>query len=320
MSEPELPDGYWSRHPVLEDAPGVAALIDAYEEDVYGQSEMTSAWLVDDWNEIDLTDEAVIVIAPDDQIVASADIFNGSYSSVSVYCYVHPEHRKRGLGTFLIQWGEQWTRDHINAAPAGAQVAAQFYPALVDEQAHQLLVKCGYQPTRRYFIMEMALDQPPEPARWPAGITVRPFVPGQDEQETFETFAESFQDHWGPPESHEAFLQRISADSFNPDLWLLAFEGEELAGVCLCRLVEGSGWVDSLGVRAPWRRRGLGLALLRHAFAELHRHGATDVGLSVDVESSTGAPRLYERAGMSVKHSYIMHQKILRPGFDLNIS
>ena len=72
-----------------------------------------------------------------------------------------------------------------------------------------------------------------------------------------------------------------------------------------------------VGVRRPWRKRGLGLALLRHAFAEYHRHGVRKVGLSVDAESSTGAPRLYGRAGMRVKESYIIHLKELRSDVDL---
>jgi mycothiol synthase len=59
--------------------------------------------------------------------------------------------------------------------------------------------------------------------------------------------------------------------------------------------------VDIVGVRRPWRKRGLGLALLRQAFAE----------------SLTGAPRLYGRAGMHVRESYVIHLKELRPGFDL---
>ena len=62
----------------------------------------------------------------------------------------------------------------------------------------------------------------------------------------------------------------------------------------------GVGWIPSLGVRRPWRRRGIGLALLRHAFEEFGRRGKRAVGLGVDAESVTGAVELYERAGMHV--------------------
>jgi ribosomal protein S18 acetylase RimI-like enzyme len=58
------------------------------------------------------------------------------------------------------------------------------------------------------------------------------------------------------------------------------------------------GWVGTLGVLRPWRRRGLGLALLQHSFARLYERGQRKVGLGVDAQSLTGATRLYEKAGM----------------------
>ena len=45
---------------------------------------------------------------------------------------------------------------------------------------------------------------------------------------------------------------------------------------------------------------GVGEALLRRAFYDLHARGLRRVGLGVDAESPTGATRLYERAGMTV--------------------
>jgi len=49
-----------------------------------------------------------------------------------------------------------------------------------------------------------------------------------------------------------------------------------------------------------WRRRGLGLALLQHALGEFFKPGERRIGLGVDTENSSGATRLYERAGMHV--------------------
>jgi mycothiol synthase len=72
--------------------------------------------------------------------------------------------------------------------------------------------------------------------------------------------------------------------------------------------------VDVVAVRHPWRGRGLGLALLRHAFGEFYRRGVREVSLSVDAESTTGAPRLYRRAGMRVAGRYMLYQRELRPG------
>ncbi len=78
------------------------------------------------------------------------------------------------------------------------------------------------------------------------------------------------------------------------------------------------GWVDSLGMRRPWRRRGLALVLLHHSFGEFYRRGKCKVGLEVDAQSLTGATRLYEKAGMHVDRQYANYEKELRPGGDLS--
>ena len=62
---------------------------------------MTVEELMVDWQEIEPSEEAVVVTAPDGSVAAYADVLNRSYVSVSVYGYVHPEHRGRGVGSYL---------------------------------------------------------------------------------------------------------------------------------------------------------------------------------------------------------------------------
>ena len=71
------------------------------------------------------------------------------------------------------------------------------------------------------------------------------------------------------------------------------------------------GYVSVLAVRRPWRKRGLGTALLQHSFAEMKRRGMKRATLGVDAENLTGAVALYERAGMHVEHRYDCYQKLL---------
>ena len=108
-------------------------------------------------------------------------------------------------------------------------------------------------------------------------------------------------------------------EAFDPGLWFLAMDGDEPAGAALCIASDGLGWVDVLAVRRPWRGRGLGLALLRHAAGEFHRRECQKYALAVDSESLTGATRLYERAGMRAVHTYAGWLKELRAGTDLTI-
>jgi mycothiol synthase len=316
----ELPEGYTTREPAREDAEAVAALISACQIADTGASDMSLEEMLDDWHTLDLDEEAVILTSPDGRIAAYADVFNRSFVIVSIYGYVHPDYREVGLGTYLVAWGERWTRDRMPQAPGNARVVVQHYINSANEGARRLLEGSGYTPVRGIYVMETKLDEAPPLPHWPTGISVRTFVPGKDERTVYEAVEDAFRDLWGRPRNpFERFVRETQKESFDPSLWFLATTGDEIAGLTLCKTLAGEGWVDVVGVRRPWRNRGLGLALLRHAFTEYYRRGTHKVSLSVDAESITGAPRLYGRAGMRVKESYAIYLKELRQGVDISV-
>ena len=96
----------------------------------------------------------------------------------------------------------------------------------------------------------------------------------------------------------------------------MAWDGDRIAGCALCRPKQGIGWVGSLSVRRPWRKQGLGLGLLNHAFRQLFQRGYSTIGLMVDAANPTGATRLYERAGMQIANQLVTYEKELRPGLE----
>ena len=313
-----LPDGYATRAPGREDAEEVAALIHASDLADNGASDISVEELLDDWHSLDLAGEALAVVAPDGTIAGYADVINRSFVTVSVYGYVHPDFRGLGLGAYLVSWGERWTRERMPHAPEDARVVVQHYINGLNEPAQLLLESLAYKPVRGVYVMETELDEALPQPHWPGGISVRTFVTGQDERPLFEAVEDAFRDMWGRPRgTFERFVDMTQAESFDPALWFLAMDGDEIAGATLCKTLAGEGWIHVVGVRRPWRNRGLGLALLRHALAEYHRREVRKVALSVDAESITGAPRLYGRAGMHVRESYAIYLKELRPGKDL---
>ena len=313
-----LPEGYAVRAPRHEDAGEVAAMIHASDLADNGASDRSVEELLDDWHSLDLAEEAVAVVAPDGTIAGYADLINSSFVTVSVYGYVHPDFRDLGIGAYLISWGERWTRERLPQAPEDARVVVQHYINRLNETAQRLLESLDYAPVRGVYVMETELHEAPPQPHWPEGICVRTFVPGQDERPLFEAVEDAFRDMWGRPRgTFERFVGMTEQQSFDPALWFLARDGDEIAGATLCKTLAGEGWVNVVGVRRRWRNRGLGLALLRHALAEYQRRGVRKVALSVDAESITGAPRLYGRAGMHVRESYVIYLKELRPGRDL---
>jgi mycothiol synthase len=113
---------------------------------------------------------------------------------------------------------------------------------------------------------------------------------------------------------HPRMSDLIDREKFDPTLWFLAFDGNEIAGISLCAYQMDYGWFDTLAVRRPWRRKGLGMALLQHSSGEFYRQDKNKVGLDVDSKNLTGATRLYERAGMRVAKTYVSDEKELRVG------
>jgi ribosomal protein S18 acetylase RimI-like enzyme len=138
---------------------------------------------------------------------------------------------------------------------------------------------------------------------------------GEDERPTFDALEEGFADV--PDYTRQVFEEWAAGEvrraEFDPLLCFLALDGDEIAGVAYCTSHRGGGWVNDLAVRRPWRRRGLALALLHHAFGEFRRRGCASVGLNVNAANPTGALELYRRAGMRVARELAQYQKELRP-------
>ena len=312
-----LPPDFVVRPPRIEDAEAVAEVINACRLADAGVADTNTVEVLDDWHGTDLASEAVLVIAPDGQIAGCADLVNRAHQIVSVYGYVRPERRGMGIGSFLVDWGERWIAGRIDAAPPGARVVVQHYVLAGVRDAERLFTSRGYEPVRQIYEMAIDLDRPTSIPP-PEGLEIRNFVPGRDDHACHAALEDAFRDLWGrPPGPFERFQELTRRPDFDPSLWLLAWDGPEIVGVVLGSAIAGNGWIQAVGVRRPWRGRGLGLALLRNTFAAYGRLGISHVGLSVDAESATGAPRLYLRAGMRVERSYLLYRKEIRPGADL---
>ena len=216
-------------------------------------------------------------------------------------------------------WDEAFDHAEHRARALGAKRARAFIAEGHD--VAELVGARGYRSIRGSWTMEidLGLEAPPEPVL-PDGIEIRPYRHPEDEQRVYEATQEAFADHWGfhpiPLEGWREF--NVKARNFEPDLWLLAWDGDEVAGASLNYPERagdpGHGWVGTLGVRRAWRRRGLGEALLRRSFKALHARGLRKVRLSVDAENTTGATRLYERAGMKVVRQSNTWERLLADG------
>lgn len=316
---PRLPEGYAVRPPVRDDAPALVDLLSAIDIETTGTSDITLNDFLGDWEGIDLETNAILIAGPNGSPAAYADMDMRGDVVFFIYGYVHPFQRGKGLGSYLVAWGENRARELAASAQEGARIVSRLYINEKATPARDLLASRGYEPIRVTYTMAIDLDRKPQTPVWPEGITIRTFVPGVDDQAAYEAYEEAFADMWQRPRgTFEQFLSKTRRPYFDPKLWFLAMDGDEIAGTLFSDDIDGKGWIEIVGVRRPWRGRGLALALLHQAFGAFLSQGVTHVGLSVDAQSPTGAPRIYERAGMHLDQSFIIYERELRPGYVVN--
>ena len=150
---------------------------------------------------------------------------------------------------------------------------------------------------------------------WPDGLHVVAFDPDRDAAAFHAAQQEAFADHWEyTPRDLESWSKtHLLSERFDPALWCLVKAGDDVAAGTICTAdTYGGGFVQILFTCRPWRKQGIGRALLADAFRRLWERGERSVGLGVDAESETGAFRLYERAGMTPALGWVMYEKELR--------
>jgi mycothiol synthase len=315
------PEGYTLRPPTRDDIPAIIDLIAAMDTSFYGAPDLFTADDIEgDWRRLTPETDAWVAVASNGALAAYATVSDNGFGQFNADCYVHPAYRGHGLGTAFVHIMERRARELIPNAPEHARVVLGNGVLLRDNVAREILEREGYTFIRVFWIMGIKLDAPPPTPQWPEGVTIRTFEPDKDEHATYEALEEAFSDHWGHvPRSYEQWSERFARSDFDPSLWYLAMDGEQIAGAVCCSQRPDQGWVNTLGVRRPWRQHGLGMALLRHAFAELYCRGERKMGLGVDSQSLTGASKLYERAGMRPTLEAAFYHKELRPGEDLSV-
>jgi len=316
-----LPQGFQMRSPTMDDLQAVHHVIDASDLAYHGSSDITLDELRTDWlsPNFNLQQDAWLIVGPAQQVVGFASMGQREHARIYSEVLVLPEYSHLGLQDCLLDQVEQWAQGQIPQARPDARVALSCFVAQNDEQGRQSLQRGGFKEIRRSWNMEIEMNEAPAEPEWPAGITVRTFRPG-DERVVFDTDDEAFRDHWGyMPGNFEVWKHwTVERENFDPTLWFLAYEGDRIAGISLCIYRDDLGWVDTLAVLRPWRRLGLGKALMLHSFGEFYRRGTRTVGLGVDAQNLTGATRLYERVGMHVARVYVNYEKELRAGIELS--
>ncbi|MGD9675243.1 MAG: GNAT family N-acetyltransferase [Candidatus Bipolaricaulia bacterium] len=330
---PAWPSGWSERAPQKRDIDRITAMINARAQSLTGADAVTrddvEGWWSETWRTIETDFRIVLDGRGDVAGFATAAGVGAPHARIASSASVHPRYDNRAdLWDWLLTWVVERASQFVPLAAPELRVAVDTQFAGEDKPRCAAVDRAGFELVRVTNRMRIDLETPVPAAEWPSGISARAADIGRDLEAIVRLYLEAWRDHWGFVE--RPFDQVLAewredmdrlGDRMAPGLSFLALEGSDVVGMCLGqdRVVDDRtrGYADGFGVRPAWRKRGIGLALLRHTFAEFQRRGYRSVELDMDSRNLTGALRVYERAGMHVLRRALRYEKVLRPGVDL---
>jgi mycothiol synthase len=312
-----------------EDSADVVRLLNKISVIQDGMEHATEERLAREWTQplFALAQDSRVAVFADGTIAAYAVYNNTAEPFVRPFAHIaiDPDHEDTIECGQFVAWAESRAREDIGSAPSGSRFSLLAGVELKSERILESWQAAGYAESRRFCYMQIDFNSPPAPAVEPDGISLRQMQDGE-EWEVFLAIEDAFKDHFGylkpdsPQSEFERWKHRYLVDrEFDPGLQVVGVDPDGIiAGVSMNRPRHGPdndiGWVSTLGVRRPYRRKGLGEALLRRSFELFYANGKKRAGLGVDTTSLTNATRLCEKCGMIQTIVFVQLQKVLRDG------
>lgn len=312
-----LPEGWTLRRPTLDDLPAILAMVHA--------SDMASV------GEADFTPDEVREALTDPGTDMSRDSWVALDETGTLVGWTYPHNANGGDRDFIevYVWPERGLPAQrpllelimARVAERGAELGHEAYQvragAVPIEKAYiDLLIEAGFVFNRQHSRMRMSLDGvAPTPPASPAGVTIRE-LRHDDEAEMrrfHEVIEDAFRDTDHLAVDYDSWRRQVDAEPTKTwNEWLVALVGDEMAGAL--QSVDGEddeGFVRRLAVDRAHRRRGIGEALLRHAFAVYAGNGREKAGLGVDMANPTRAVQLYLAVGLTPLYQANIYERSL---------
>lgn len=262
-------------------------------------------WMVDP--NVELDRDTRLALGDDGAVVSCVWVFAGSRAETKHRAIVMTATRAAYAECErpAIRWGEQVARERFADRADGLERVVRGFAEAHEASRIAAYEDEGYVIVRYFVDMTRSLLDPIPTIEVPAEVTLRPW----DDiwiQSTHLAHREAFADHWGSvPPSLDEFTHWVEAPNFRPDLSYLAVVDDAVVAYSLNGVYpedfdhrgKREGWIDTLGTRRAWRKRGLASALIAESMRAFAADGLDHASLGVDAASPTGAFGLYESLG-----------------------
>lgn len=188
------------RPPTEADIPAITKLRNCWWQAISGNNITTGDEVRAEWNEpgSDPQHDSCVAVNDTQQIVGEASLHSRSpYVLYYLSAHVHPDWQMRGIGSALTAWLEATVQARFPSAPASERIVISNNILSTQEAARQLLLEHGYAMARNFHEMDIVMDTPPPMPLFPAGITLRGFLPEQDKEAAYQANQDAFHDHFG---------------------------------------------------------------------------------------------------------------------------
>ena len=227
-----------------------------------------------------------------------------------------PEWRRKGIGRALLRWQEQRLRQIAQTQPTTKPCVFGGNADETQPGNRALLLSEGY--TLAFTFVWMTCQIPTEPIQLtslPDGLEIRP-VEREQLPAIYAANQEAFSESHDAIENYEIWLSNLGGPDLDTSLWVVAWDGDQIAGHVISTSDEEGAHTPWVATCRPWRRRGLGKALMTRLLQRCQERGIQQADIGTVAENPGKSVHLYESVGYQVVERMPRYRKLM-PASDL---